>query len=98
MIDPRFMAQEGRSGLETAVDGLPRWVLPLIILDQPGDPRTEDLADQVRDLLRASGALRTHSSRLGAKGVSSLADFLSSVRDMVIEADRQFVRHHSKPG
>lgn len=97
LIDPRCIAQDrGRSRLKTAVDGLPKWVLPLVILEQPGDATVRELAGQVRDLLDASGALRTHSSRRGAEGVGSLADFLFSVRDMVMVAERQFVRHHSQ--
>jgi FxsC-like protein len=96
LIDPWFIADEdGRSALRSAVQQLPRWVLPLLILDQPNDPRTRDLAGQVREILSAAGALPTDSSRQAAEGVSSLGDFLSIIARLVIEAERQYLRFRS---
>jgi FxsC-like protein len=96
LIDPWFIADEsGRSALESAVDKLPRWVLPLLILDQPDDIRTRELATQVRDILRDAGALPTDSSRRAARGVGSLGEFVSLVRVLVAEAERQYLRYRS---
>ncbi len=96
LIDPWFIAHEdGRSALESAVNQLPRWVLPLLILDQSEDPRTLDLADQVRAILSAAGALLTDSSRQAARGVSSLGDFVSIMPRLVVEAERQYLRYRS---
>jgi FxsC-like protein len=93
LIDPWLIADgDGRSTLESAVAGLPPWVLPLLIFDHPDDVRVQELADQVRDILGAAGALRTASSRRAASGVSSLADFVSIVPVLVAEAERQYLR------
>jgi FxsC-like protein len=106
LIDPWFIADaQGRSALESAVRQLPRWVLPLLVLDQPGDPRTQQLAGQVRDILAAAEALPTESSRQAAAGVSSLKDFRDTVLVLVAEAEKQYLRHrrggyrgeHSRP-
>jgi len=94
LIDPWFIADDqGRSALESAVRQLPRWVLPLLVLDQPGDPRTQILAGQVRDILAAAEVLRTESLRRVAEGVSSLKEFVSTVPLLVAEAEEQYLRH-----
>ena len=37
VIDPRFMTSPGgRAALEAAVAGLPKWILPMLIVDQSG--------------------------------------------------------------
>jgi FxsC-like protein len=96
VIDPWFVADEsGRSALESAVDQLPRWVLPLLIVDRPDDAHTQALARRVREILRAAGALPTESSRRAAQGVSSLDDFVAIVRVLVAEAERQYLRYRS---
>ena len=97
LIDPRFMAiPGGRASLEAAVAGLPTWILPMIIVDHPDDARTQDLADQVRDILFAVGALRARSARRGARGVSSLRAFSLLVRDLVFEAEGQYIACRSR--
>jgi FxsC-like protein len=96
VIDPWFVADDsGRSALRSAVDGLPRWVLPLLVVDQPGDPRTQKLAGRVREILAAAGALPTDSSRRAAEGVNSLTEFVSTVRVLVAEAEKQYLRYRS---
>jgi len=93
LIDPWFVADEtGRFTLEAAVRDLPRWVLPLLILGQPGDTRTLELADNVRDIFHAARALRTESSRRGARGASSLESFFSIIGKLVAEAERLYIR------
>lgn len=93
LIDPWFIADEdGRCVLESAVAGLPAWVLPLLVLDHPDDMREQELADQVRDILHAAGALPTESSRRAASGVSTLDDFASIVPVLVAKAERQYLR------
>jgi FxsC-like protein len=97
LIDPWFIADDaGRTALESAVENLPRWVLPLVVLDHPGDASTQKLADQVREILSAAGALPTDSSRRAARGVSSLDEFVSLVRVLVAEAERQYLRYRGR--
>jgi FxsC-like protein len=97
LIDPWFIADEnGRSVLESAVENLPRWVMPLLVLDRPDDARTQELADQVRDILDAARVLLTHPSRRGAKGVKSLDGFLSIIGVLVAAADRQYLQRRSE--
>ena len=97
LIDPQLMTiPGGRTALEAAAAGLPKWILPMLIVDQPDDARTEDLADQVRDILSAVDALRARSARSGARGVSSLRAFSLLVRDMVFEAEGQYIAHRSR--
>ena len=96
LIDPWFISEEsGRMALESAVEDLPRWVLPLVVLDQPEDASTQKLADQVREILNAVGAVPTHSSLRAVKGVSSLDNFVSIVPVLVAEAERQYLRYSS---
>jgi FxsC-like protein len=96
LIDPWFIADnQGKLALQSAVEKLPRWVLPLLIVNQPGDARTRELAHQVRDMLGDAKVLPTDSSRRGARGVSSLDEFVSIVRMLVAEADRQYLRYRS---
>jgi FxsC-like protein len=96
LIDPWFIADEtGQSMLKSAVKDLPRWVLPLTVLDQPDNPRIWELAGRVMDILGAAKALHTDSSRLAAEGVSSLNDFLAIVPRLVNEAERQYLKYRS---
>jgi FxsC-like protein len=94
LIDPWFVADDsGRQALESAVENLPGWVLPMIVVDQPEDATTQKLVDQVREILNAAGALTTDSSRRTAKGVTSLKNFVANVNILVADAERQFLRH-----
>ncbi|MGH3223455.1 MAG: TIR-like protein FxsC [Streptosporangiaceae bacterium] len=97
LIDPWFMASEtGQAVLKSALEKLPQWVLPLLILDQPDDRRAVELVGKVRDALGDAGALSTDSSRRAARGVSSLDDFVAIVPDLVTEAERQYLRNRGK--
>jgi FxsC-like protein len=97
LIDPRFVTvQDGRAALEAAVARLPKWILPMLIVDQPDDARLEGLADQVRDIFFVAGALRARSARRGARGVSSFRAFSLLVRDLVFEAEGQYIAHRSR--
>jgi FxsC-like protein len=102
LIDPLFITDEtGLSTLTSAVRRLPRWVLPLLILEHPDDPRARDLADQVREILDAAGALPTLTSHQAANGVRSLDQFLAILPRLVIEAERQYLQYRSgryRPG
>lgn len=96
LIDPWFIADEnGRSTLTSAVENLPSWVLPLLILDQPDDAPTQELARQAREILGNARVLRTRSSHRGAQGVSSPEDFLTVMRVLVTEAEVQYIRYRS---
>lgn len=97
LIDPWFIADDaGRRALESAVENLPRWVLPLVVFDHSGDASTQKLADQVREILGAAGALPTDSARRAAQGVSSLDEFVSIMRVLVAEAERQYLRYRNR--
>lgn len=97
LIDPWFIADDaGRMALESAVEDLPRWVMPLVVIDDPGDASTQKLADHVLEILSAAGALPTDSSRRAARGVSSLDKFVSMVRALVPDAERQYLRYHGR--
>jgi FxsC-like protein len=97
LIDPEFIADEdGRRALESAVNQLPEWVLPLVILDRPDDPRLRDLARQVMEILSAAKALSaTDSSRRAAQGVGSLNEFNAIMPKLVGEAERQYLTYRS---
>jgi hypothetical protein len=97
VIDPRFITiPGGRAALEAAVAGLPKWILPMLIVDQSDGAPTEDLADQVRDVLSEAGALSARSARRGAQGVSSFRAFSRLVRDLVFEAEGQYIAYRSR--
>lgn len=97
LIDPRFMTVPGgRATLEAAVAGLPKWILPMLIVDQPDDALTEDLAEQVREILFAADALRARSARRGAGGVSSFRAFSLLMRDLVFDAEGQYITYRCK--
>jgi FxsC-like protein len=97
LIDPEFIADEdGRGALESAVSQLPEWVMPLVILDRPDEPRTRDLARQVMEILSAAKALSpTDSSRRAAQGVSSLNEFNAIMPKLVGEAEQQYLTYRS---
>ena len=93
VIDPSFIADEtGRASLAAAVAKLPRWVLPVVVVDKPRDPRTRKLADGVFDILAKAGALQTESARQAARGVESLGAFESIIPKLVAEAGKQYLR------
>lgn len=97
LIDPRLMTLPGgRAELQAAVTGLPPWVLPLLVVSQPSDPKGDYQAEQVRDILLAAGDLRARSARRGARGASSLRAFELLMRDLVCEAEAQYIRHRSR--
>ena len=99
LIDPWLVAgSHGRQALEGAIAGLPPWVLPLQVISPAPHPRTEALAQQVRDMLSAAGAMSTESSRRAGRGVSSLDQFVKLVPELVAEAERQYLRRRRKAG
>lgn len=96
LIDPWFIADDhGRLALESAMEHLPRWVLPVLVLGQPDDATTQKLADQVREILNAAGALPTDSPRRAPRAVSTLDDFVAMLGVLVAEAGRQYLRRSS---
>jgi len=98
LIDPWFISgTEGLRRLRAAVSDLPPWVLPLLVLSPPDDRRTEQLAEQVRNVLGRDNALPGGSSRHLADSVSSLREFVSVAPVLVAEAERQYFRHSKGP-
>ena len=93
LIDPRFAVDErGRKLLQSEVSQVPRWVLPLLITNSPGDAQSAQRAKDVRAILGAA-ARPTESSRRAVQGVSSLEEFAAIVPKLVAEAERQYLRH-----
>ena len=97
VIDPQFIAdQAGREALAQVAAKLPRWVLPLVVVDRPDDARTKTLAEDVFDILAKAKALPTESARRGAHGVVSLDAFVAIVPVLVAEAGKQYLRRSSR--
>ena len=97
LIDPRFMTTpDGPAALEAATAGLPRWVLPMLVVEQPDDSLSEVLADQVRGILIAAGALHARSASSAARGVSSLRAFSHLVRELLLQAEQQYLKYWSR--
>jgi FxsC-like protein len=97
VIDPQFIAdQAGREALAEVAAKLPRWVLPLVVVDRPEDTRTQKLAEGVFDILSKAKALPTESARRGAHGVDSLDAFVTIVPVLVAEAGKQYLRRSSR--
>jgi FxsC-like protein len=95
VIDPAFIADKaGRDLLRAVVNELPRWVMPLVVVE-PDDERTNQLAAEVFDILTKAKALPTMSARHGASGVKSLDEFVAIIPRLVAEAERQYLRYRS---
>jgi FxsC-like protein len=94
IIDPAFAADERNLSTLRSLAGFPRWVLPLVVLGEPDNPRTQQLASKVRAVLKDED-LPTESARRGARGVDSLDQFRSIFPVLVAEAERQYMRHRS---
>jgi FxsC-like protein len=97
VIDPQFIAhQAGREALAEVAAKLPRWVLPLVVVDRPEDTRTQKLAEGVFDILSKAKARLTESARRGAHGVESLDAFVATVPVLVAEAEKQYLRRNNR--
>jgi FxsC-like protein len=98
VIDPSFIADEaGRTSLAAVAAKLPRWVMPLVVVNQPEDERTRKLADDVFDILTKTRPLPTETARRAARGVESLDAFVSIVPVLVAEAGKQYLRQRGTP-
>ena len=92
VIDPACIADEtGRDSLRAVAGALPRWVLPLVVV-APDDAATRKFAAGVLDILTKARALPSERSGKAALGVNSLDDFVSAVRVLVAEAERQYFK------
>ncbi len=94
LIDPWFVADEHRlSMLRSFVRDMPSWVLPLLVTGSAADAGAAQLAKDTRAILAEAGLARTDTVRRAVKGVSSLSDFVSIMPMLVVEAERQYLRH-----
>ena len=94
LIDPWFIADEtGRAKLAKAIDGLPPWVLPLVVISRTDDERAGELATRVRDMLVQADVVPTKAGRDAADGVKSLDDFVAIIPLLVAQAERQYFRY-----
>src|SRR5262249_46379946 len=93
LIDPSLMARdESASALREAVRDLPPWILPLVVIGSAPSESPAAWARAANDLLRQAGALHTGAARGAALGVASGENLDRIVRDLLAEAERQFVR------
>jgi len=94
LIDPWIAADEkGLRSLISCIQGLPSWVLPLLILGSPVDAKTADYAERVRSVLASTGMVNSETSRLAMVGVGSLEHFVTLMPLLAAEAERQYLRH-----
>jgi FxsC-like protein len=94
LIDPWFIADDGGTdALRSFVSDLPRWVLPLLILDSSSDARSVEFAERARALLNDAVVTNTEAARRAINGVGSLKEFISIMPILVADAERQYLRH-----
>jgi FxsC-like protein len=105
LIDPWFIADKERMGtLRSFVRDMPSWVLPLLVIGSPQDTRTAQLAKDTKTILTQARLAHTETARRAVKGVTSLQDFVNIMPMLVVEAERQYLRHgpvkrsKSRPG
>jgi FxsC-like protein len=98
LIDPAYIAQQtGRDTLRAIVSQLPGWVLPLLVIPDD-DPRTVELAAEVRRMLSEIDASPTEWARRGRLGAKSPEHYAALVPRLVAEAERQYLRYHAGRG
>jgi hypothetical protein len=96
IIDPEYIASpDGRAVFGSVARRLPAWMLPLVVIGQPGDTRLRKLAAEVKEMLTKAKPLPTEQARRGAHGVKSLDEFVSVLPALVSEAERQYIRYRS---
>ncbi len=94
IIDPWLLASAERThDLESLVDGLPSWVMPLLILDAEDKERGGRLAEQAQAMLGKPTTGRTELAKRASAGVTSLRDFVSLMPALIAEAERQYLRY-----
>jgi FxsC-like protein len=94
LIDPWFVATKaGRDRLESYARDLPRWVLPLLVLDPQPDSHSVHLADLVRSMLSGKPGARVDVAGRAVRGVNSLTDLAILMPVLAAEAERQYLRH-----
>jgi FxsC-like protein len=90
LIDPWVAAGPGGvQALRTAVQGLPDWVVPLVVADSDDAQYTErgaDLADDVIDKLSSAGLPRMER-------VGQVKEFVEIMPYLVTEARRQYLKN-----
>jgi FxsC-like protein len=96
IIDPEYIADpDRRAALASVARKLPAWMLPLVVIGQPGDARSRKLAAEVKEMLTKAKPLPTEQARRGAHGVKSLDEFDSVLPSLVSQAERQYIRYRS---
>lgn len=90
LIDPWILQRKnGRSLLRAGVKGLPKWVIPLVVLDK-NDPEYAErglgLGREVTDILSPSGVPRVRQAR-------EVEEFVHLMPSLVTEARRQYLRN-----
>jgi FxsC-like protein len=98
LIDPWFIADPpGLRVLRDIASELPSWILPVLVLGADQDQRSEELAEQVRGVLRSRRTPRSEVAIRASHGVRSLADFAALMPVLAAEAERQYLRRDFEP-
>ncbi|WP_433332320.1 TIR-like protein FxsC [Spirillospora sp. CA-294931] len=98
LIDPWFVAgEEGPERLRALLDGLPAWVLPVVVQDAPEDPRKAPLIAEVLDIVYSAGVVRRGPARAAVDGVTSLKAFVALMPFVVSEAERLYLARDPAP-
>ncbi len=98
LIDPWFVARDQKQyALRSYLQGLPSWVLPLIVQGSPGSADAASHAQRARAILLEAGAGNSETARRGVDGVSSLQEFFALMPVLVAEAERQYLRRGPVP-
>jgi FxsC-like protein len=94
LIDPWYIASDkGLNVFREFANGLPSWVLPVLISGPRQDKRTTQLVQQVTGLLGNVKIPRSSAARRALRGVSRLQDFTNLMPFLVAEAEREYLRH-----
>jgi hypothetical protein len=95
LIDPRIVADPAaRDHLRMTLRDMPKWVLPLLVLDEDDGSSLAGLAESARELLSAA------VEDLPASAIhhtSSFEEFLDVLPPLIAEAERRYIRYGPAP-
>jgi hypothetical protein len=95
LIDPRVVADPpARDHLRMTLRDMPKWVLPLLVLDELGGSSLTGLAESARELLSAAVEDLPVSA---IHHTTSFKEFLDVVPALIAEAERRYIRYGPAP-
>ncbi|MET7880441.1 TIR-like protein FxsC [Micromonospora profundi] len=87
LIDPWILAApDGRAVLTRSLNGLPEWVVPLVVTDENDTQDVTRWATEVKQLLQGGGLSQVKHAR-------SMQEFVDLMPALVTEARRHFLKH-----